>query len=206
MTTDNPFSAPVQPSQYNSMQTQSSQVIATDPCHCLRVNCSLFFIPMQALGGLDHELWSNGHLVPGIDSAVPHPAMNYVNAIPPTTYPSNVRYDDPPCLAAVRVYIQSPTSHLLTINLPKDPLEQQWNQGQRQFEGYRTSRITQRITPGPPLLEQHPPVTPVCSLPPPPLLPPISFIMWTYSRSYCASNCRRRPTIVPTIMFIFLTI
>ena len=164
MTTDNPPSAPVQPSQYNSMQ--SSQVIATDPCHCL--NCSLFFIPMQALGGqtsrgLDHELWSNGHLAPSIDSAVPHPAMHYVNAIPPTTttYLSNMGYDDPPRLATVRVYLRSFMSHLLTIESPKGPIEQQWNQGQRQSGGYPTPRITQRITPGPPLFEQHPPVIPV---------------------------------------------
>lgn len=67
-------------------------------------------------------------------------------------------------------------SHLLTIESPKGPIEQQWNQGQCQFGGYPTPRITQRITPGPPLLEQHPPVFPVRILflrPPPP--PPTDF-------------------------------
>ncbi|KAH9989799.1 hypothetical protein BJV77DRAFT_670965 [Russula vinacea] len=41
----------------------------------------------QPLGGLDHP--------PGIDSAGPYPAMNHVNALPPTTYTSSMGYDYP---------------------------------------------------------------------------------------------------------------
>ena len=90
MTSDIPSSVPVQPSQYNSIQ--SAQVTATDPCHCLICSC----IPIQALGDY----------LPGIDSASPYPAMNYVNDFPPTIYIDNMGYDDQPHLASVSVHLR----------------------------------------------------------------------------------------------------
>ena len=82
---------------------QSAQVSVTDACHCL--NRSLSYMSIQPLGGLDHP--------PGIDSAGPHPAMNYVNALPPTRYNSSMGYDYPSHLATVRVRL---LSHVLSVD------------------------------------------------------------------------------------------
>ncbi|KAH9992926.1 hypothetical protein BJV77DRAFT_1067499 [Russula vinacea] len=100
---------------------------------------------MQALYGVDHGLWLNGHL-PGANSADlygPYPVMEYVNALPPTRYTGNMGYDDPP--------------HPATV-----PAEQQRNQNQFQFDGNRTPGNPQYIpiAPGPPRLEQHAPAIP----------------------------------------------
>jgi hypothetical protein len=95
MTTDNPSSVPVQPSQHNSI---SAHVSVTDARHC--PNCSLSYIQYhQPLGGLDHP--------PGGDSAGSYPTMNYVSALPPTRYTSSMGYDFPPHLATVRVRLPS---------------------------------------------------------------------------------------------------
>jgi hypothetical protein len=61
------------------------------------------YISIQALGGLDHEHWPNGHL-PGIDSAGLYPAMSYANALPPTRYTG---YEDPPHLTIVSARSQA---------------------------------------------------------------------------------------------------
>jgi hypothetical protein len=95
MTIDNPSFVPVQPSQYNSTGTQSAQV-SVIACHCL--NCSLSCVSIQPLGGLDH--------LPGIGSAGPYPAMNYVNPLPPTRYTSSAGYDNPSHLATVSVHLR----------------------------------------------------------------------------------------------------
>jgi hypothetical protein len=97
MTTDNPSSVPLQPSQYNSIQ--GAQVSTVDACYCL--DCSLSYILIQPLGGLDH-LTGVG---PG--GPQPYPAMNYVSALPPTRYTSRVGYDHSSHLATVRVRLQS---------------------------------------------------------------------------------------------------
>ena len=81
------------------MQLESTQVSVPDACHYL--SCSLSYISIQAFGSIDQELQPNGHL-PGIDSASHYPAMNYMNAPPPTRY-----YDDPPHLATVGVCVLS---------------------------------------------------------------------------------------------------
>ena len=96
MTIDIPSSVPVQPSQYNSTITQSVQVSVIDACHCL--NCSLSYMSIQPLGGIDH--------LPGISSAGPYPAMNYSNSLPPTRYTSSIGYDNPSHLATVSVRLQ----------------------------------------------------------------------------------------------------
>lgn len=130
MTTNDPCSISVQRSQYNIMQ--STQVSVTDARHCL--NCSLSY---KALGDIDHELQPNGHL-PGINSASLYPAMNNINAPPPTRY-----YDDPPHLARVSVRLQAFMSPLLTDSLLKCPGEQQGNQCQHQPDGHRPPETTQ---------------------------------------------------------------
>lgn len=124
--TDNPYSVSVQRSQYNPIQ--STQVSVTDICHCL--SDSLSYIPIQALGGVGHELQPNGHL-PGVDSAGHYAAMNYINAPPPTRY-----YDDLPHLTRVGVRLQPFMSPLLTEALPKGPGEQ-GNRSQHQLDGHR---------------------------------------------------------------------
>jgi hypothetical protein len=101
MTIDNPSSVPIQPSPYSSTGTQSAQVSVIDACHCL--NCSLSYMSIQPLGGMDH-------LVPGIGSAGPYPAMNYSNPLPPTRYTSSMGYDIPSHLATVSVRLQSHAS------------------------------------------------------------------------------------------------
>ena len=82
---------------------QSTQVSITDARHCLK--CSLSYMSIQPLGGLDHPQ--------GIDSAGPYPAMNHVNALPPTTYTSSIGYDYPSHLATVRVRL---LSHVLFVD------------------------------------------------------------------------------------------
>ena len=96
---DNPSFVPAQPSQYNSTGTQSAQV-SVIVCHCL--NCSLSYVSIQPLGGLDH--------LPVIGSAGPYPAMNYVNPLPPTRYTSSVGYDNPSHLATVSIHLRSHVS------------------------------------------------------------------------------------------------
>jgi hypothetical protein len=63
----------------------------------------LAYITMQTLGGRDRELWSNEYL-PGIGSAGPYPAVNHVDAFPPTRYASTMRNEDPPHVAIVSVH------------------------------------------------------------------------------------------------------
>ena len=82
---------------------QSVQVSVTDACRCL--NCSLSYILIQELSGLDHDLRSNGYS--GINSAGPYPSMNYVNAPPPARYISSMGYDDPPHPDTVSVHLRS---------------------------------------------------------------------------------------------------
>ena len=124
--TDNPYSVSVQRSQYNPIQ--STQVSVTDICHCL--SDSLSYIPIQALGGVGHELQPNGPLL-GVDSAGHYAAMNYINAPPPTRY-----YDDLPHLTRVGVRLQPFMSPSLTEALPKGPGEQ-GNRSQHQLDGHR---------------------------------------------------------------------
>jgi hypothetical protein len=83
---------------------------------------------MQAMGNLNHELWSHGHL--GVDPACPYPAMNYVDTLPPTRYTNGMGYDDPPHLATVSVECSFTVfmPHFLTVVSPKGPAEQPGNQ------------------------------------------------------------------------------
>ena len=144
---------------------QSTQVSVTYACHNL--NCSLSYISIQVLGGIDQELQPNGHL-PGIDAASHYPAMNYMNAPPPG--PPTRYYDDPPHLVTVGVCVLSFMSPLLTEALLKGPGEQQANQSQHQLDGHR-----------PPATTQYTPVIHVRVLN---LLPPPPFLACTYDLSY----------------------
>jgi hypothetical protein len=75
----------------------------------------IIYISIQGLGGLDHELGYNEHVL-GISSAGPYPGtiMNHANAFPPARYSSTmpVGYNDPPHLTTVGVftftYLHSP--------------------------------------------------------------------------------------------------
>ena len=119
---------------------QSAQVSITDARHCL--NCSLSYMSIQPLGGLDHP--------PGIDSAGPYPAMNHVNALPPTTYTSSMGYDYPSHLVTVRVrFVYCLMSSLLTVASSKGPA------------------VAPGPGCGPPQLERYAPTIPVRVLPPP---------------------------------------
>ena len=80
---------------------QSTQVSITDARHCLK--CSLSYMSIQPLGGIDH-------LVPGIGSAGPYPVIDYSNPLPPTRYTSSMGYDNPSHLATVSVRLQSHAS------------------------------------------------------------------------------------------------
>jgi hypothetical protein len=66
------------------------------------LNCSLSYLSIQPFGDLDH--------LPGIDSAGPYSAMNYVNILPPTRYTSSMGYNNPSHLATVSVRLQSHAS------------------------------------------------------------------------------------------------
>jgi hypothetical protein len=162
MTTDNPSSVTVQRPQYNFMP--SAQVSVTDAYHCLAAHCH---VSKQDSGGLDHESWSSGHLLPDVDYAGPYPAMNY--APPPTRYNNSLGYDGLPHQATVSVLLYFSFPFRLTTASLKGPAEQQGNQGQRQPDGYHTPGITQYIptAAGPPWLEQYVPAIPVRVSPPP---------------------------------------
>ena len=84
---------------------QSVQVSVTDACRCLSCSLSYIYYIIQASGGLDHDLRSNGYS--DINSAGPFPSMNYVNAPPPTRYTNSTGYDDPTHLATVSVHLRS---------------------------------------------------------------------------------------------------
>ena len=105
---NNSSSVTVQPSQQSPMQ--SAQVSVTDSCTISiahrRISYLSYHISMQALGGRDHHVWSNEHLL-GINPAGPYPALNYVSALPPTRYTSRMGYDDPPHLVIVSIRLQS---------------------------------------------------------------------------------------------------
>ncbi|KAI0281408.1 hypothetical protein BGY98DRAFT_1094890 [Russula aff. rugulosa BPL654] len=86
---------------------------------------------VQTLGGRDHEVWSNEHL-PGIDSAGPYPAVNHVDALPPTRYTSTIGNEDPPRVnigfGQRQLDANHPTPGGITQYIPTDlgppPLEQ----------------------------------------------------------------------------------
>ena len=102
MTTDNPSSFHVQPSQQSN--TRMSRVSVTDSCHLFQL-----LILIQPLGGLDHELSSNAHLpdIHSDHSTGPYSAMNPVNPLPPTRYASSTLYDDPRYPATVGIHLQT---------------------------------------------------------------------------------------------------
>jgi hypothetical protein len=118
------------------------------------------------LGGRDHEVWSNEHL-PGIDSAGPYPAVNHVDALPPTRYTSTIGNEDPPRVNIVGVHFISRHAPLLTVAVPK-------GFGQRQLDANHPTPggITQYIPTdlGPPPLEQYAPAIPVRLVYPAPFL------------------------------------
>jgi hypothetical protein len=89
MTTTNPSSVPLQPSQDD--YTQSTKVSVTNVRHYL--TCSLSYTSIQASGGVDHELWSDGNPL-YIDSAGPYPALNYDNTSLSSLLTSSMGYDD----------------------------------------------------------------------------------------------------------------
>ena len=101
MTTTNPSYGPtIQHPQYTLVQ--NAQVCLAYICDVLLLS----LISMQTLGGRDHELSSNEHLLPDIDSASPYPAVNHADARPPTRYTSTMGNEDPlaPHVAIVRVH------------------------------------------------------------------------------------------------------
>lgn len=106
--TDNSSSVTVQPSQYSP--TQSAQVSVTDLCIISIAQRRILYLPyyisMQALGGLNHHVWSSEYL-PRINPTGPYPPLSYVNALPPTRYTSRMGYDDPPHPVIVSVRFQS---------------------------------------------------------------------------------------------------
>jgi hypothetical protein len=73
----------------------------------------LIYVSMQALGGRDHELWSNEHL-PGIGSepAGPYPAVNHADhVLPLTSYTNAMGHEEPPHVAIVSV-------HFISLHVP----------------------------------------------------------------------------------------
>lgn len=146
MTTNQPPSVPVQPSQYNSVAQVSHSCT-------LLFDCSLSCISLQPLGEFDH--------LPGVDSTGTYPNVNYVDPPPPTRCPgAGGEYYDPPYLATVSVFTAFMSS-LLTVAFPKGPAALRGN-----LEGH-TPGITQCIpfTAGPPRLELYGPPIPVRVLP-----------------------------------------
>jgi hypothetical protein len=92
---------------------------------------------------------------------------------------------------------------LLTVAVLKGLEQHRGNESQRQLDAdHVTPGITQYIPihPCPPPLEQYAPVIPVRVASPTPLPS-----LYTYSLSYCASNCRRCPTTAPPVTYLFLT-
>jgi hypothetical protein len=160
---------------------------------------------IQGLGGLDHELGSNEHVL-GISSAGPYPAttsMNLANAFPPARYSSTmpVGYDGPPHLASMvdvrLVLIFIPPS--LMVALSKGPGGHQGFESQRQLDGYPTPGMTQRIpfALGPPRLEYDAPAATV-RVPSPRIF---SCVL-----TACLTDYRRFPTAVPPVRYLSLTI
>jgi hypothetical protein len=158
-------------------------------------------VSMQTLGVRDHELWSTEHL--GIDSAGPYPAVNHVDAFPPTRYSSTMGNEDPHHVAIVSLHIISLHAPLLTVAVPKGLGQYRGNESQGQLDTDHHTPGIQYIPadPGSPPLEQYPPAIPVRVVSPTPL--PSSCI---YSLSYRASNCRRCPTTTPLVTYLFITV
>ena len=107
MTTINPSYVPIQRHRHNLVQ--NPQVCITY-IHICDVSL-LSYISMQTLGGRDPELQSNEHLVLGFDSTNPYPAVNYVDAHPPTRYTSTMGNEDPPHATIVSI-------HSITLHAP----------------------------------------------------------------------------------------
>jgi hypothetical protein len=186
MTTNNPPYVPIQHPQHNFVQ--NAQVCITYICDVPLLS----YIPMQTLGGRDHELWPTEHQ-PGIDSAGPHPAVNHADALPPTRYTNTMGNEGPPHVFILPVFM----SPLLTVAVPKSLGQHRGNQGQYQLDAdHPTPGITQYIPidPGPPPPEHYAPAIPVRVVSSTPL-PSLCI----YSLSYCTSSCRRYPATAPLV-------
>ena len=100
MTTNNPTYVPnTQHPQHCFQVVQNAQVCITYVCDVP----PLSYISIQTSGSRDYEQLPNEHL-PGIDPAGPYPAVNHVDALPPTRYTSTMGNEDPPHVAIVSVH------------------------------------------------------------------------------------------------------
>ena len=189
MTTNNPAYVPtIQHPQHHFVR--NAQV-------CITFTCGvplLSHISMQTLGGRDHEVWSNEH-PPGIDSAGPYPAVNYADALPPTSHTSTMGSEKPPHVAIVSVHFIHLMSPLLTVAVPRALVNVNLtliitlpaglpNIFQLTLVHLRSSSMPLRF-----LYVFSPQL---CSLP------------FIYSPSYCASSHRRCPTTTPPVTYFFL--
>ena len=89
---------------------------------------------------------------------------------------------------------------LLTVAVLKGLGQHGGNQSQLGADHPTPGGITQniQIDPGPPPLGQYAPAIPVRAVSP-------SLLLYIYSLSYCASDCRRCPTTTALVTHLFLT-
>ena len=117
-------------------------------------------------------------------------------------FSSTMGYDGPPYLATVSVgFTIDLYAHIIDgFFSVKGSGGYPENQGQHQVDGYSAPGITQSIIaypPSAPRLGYYAPAIPVSVL-----LSP--FLAYTYDLPYRVSNCRRYPSMVPQVTYLFL--